>query len=494
MVTRVVEVCPQALAGVRADVAATCQGVLSQVAPLRSRMAMLGVGTGALDEAVGMAHRLESHVLPVVDTHLGRARALADARYGGVLGAALPVLDAPDPFTPLDPFTLSSAADGAVVLSWEGGAVAEQEVDAQATREARGIGDWFADRWQDLSGAVDDGVDWVGQHSGDIWEAVTERGASIGEWWQDTTADLGGWIDANLAGVREFIGRHVAVFRLLADVCQVVGKILVVVGAVATVALTIIGASGGALAGAIFGAGVGGAPGGGAGAVAGFTMGVKVLGAGFTLWAVGDFLDVVADWGEGEIDGQDLVQQGSLELALAATSLLGAGVLGKIAQKSWKHLPASVRGRVDDALERLFRPRRPLPDISDLDAIHPRHRNPVEPWAEEVAARHGTMTPEEVAAVYRYTTNSGFTQMNGYLRNPAAYSAADAARIQQDIDNAVAAMSKLERTPGTTCAGRTCHPTSWTATRSVRSSPTPRSGARHPTRPWPISSEATAML
>lgn len=284
-------------------------------------------------------------------------------------------------------------------------------------------------------------------------ETFAGAGVSIGQWWQDTTADLGAWIDENFAGVRAFLGRHVAVLRLLADVCQVIGKVVVALGAVATVALTVIGASGGAVAGAIFGAGVGSAPGGGAGAVAGLTMGLKVLGAGFTIWSVGDFLDVLADWGEGSIDGQDLVQQGSVELVLAATSLLGAGVIGKVLQKTWTRLPASVRGRVDDALERLFRSRRPLPDISDLEAIHPRHRNPVEPWAEQVAARHGTMTPEEVAAVYRYTTNSGFTQMNGYLRNPAAYSSADAARIQRDIDNAVAAMSKLARTPGTSVRG-----------------------------------------
>lgn len=451
--TRVVEVCPQALAGVRADVDATCRGVLAQVAPLRSRMAALGVGTGGVDEAVATAHRLESHVLPVVDVHLGRARALADARYGGVLGAAFPVLDDPDPFTPAHPFVMSSADDGAAVLSWEGGTVAEQQADAQVTGGARGIGDWVADRWQDLSGAVDDGVDWLGEHSGGLWETFAGAGASIGQWWQDTTADLGAWIDENFAGVRAFLGRHVAVLRLLADVCQVIGKVVVALGAVATVALTVIGASGGAVAGAIFGAGVGSAPGGGAGAVAGLTMGLKVLGAGFTIWSVGDFLDVLADWGEGSIDGQDLVQQGSVELVLAATSLLGAGVIGKVLQKTWTRLPASVRGRVDDALERLFRSRRPLPDISDLEAIHPRHRNPVEPWAEQVAARHGTMTPEEVAAVYRYTTNSGFTEMNGYLRNPAAYSPADAARIQQDVDDAVAALSKLERTPGATVRG-----------------------------------------
>jgi hypothetical protein len=110
---------------------------------------------------------------------------------------------------------------------------------------------------------------------------------------------------------------------------------------------------GGATIGGVLGFGVGAVPGGGAGAVAGAAFGLKIVGVGFTLVSVGDFLDVVADWGEGKMDGQDLVKQGSLELAFAITSLIGIGIVGKIVQKTVKHLPASWRKKIDDWLTEL---------------------------------------------------------------------------------------------------------------------------------------------
>ncbi|KQR17656.1 hypothetical protein, partial [Cellulomonas sp. Leaf334] len=185
----------------------------------------------------------------------------------------------------------------------------------------------------------------------DAWDSVTDAGAAISDWWESTTADLGGWIDENLAGLRDWIGEHVGLFRFLATACRVVGWVLVVVGLILTVALTIIGAMGGAAIGAVFGFGVGAVPAGAAGALAGATFGLKILGVGFTLVSVGDFLDVVADWGEGKIDGQDLVKQGTLELALAITSLIGVGVVGKILQKTFTHLPASWRKKLDELLD-----------------------------------------------------------------------------------------------------------------------------------------------
>ncbi|MBO0898886.1 hypothetical protein J1G43_02760 [Cellulomonas sp. zg-ZUI22] len=362
--SRLVEVCPEAMACVRADVATTSQAVLDRVAPLRSRMLALGVPTRGLDDAVDVAHRLDENVLPVVDTHLGRARALADTWYGGALGAPFPVVDAPHPSPVVDPFTSSALDDGTTMLSWMPAPVEAQQADAHATVESRGIGDWLAGTWDGVSDAVDQGVDWLAQRAVEAGDAVGEAGASIGEWWQSTTADLGTWVDENLAGVRELIGRHVAMFRVLADVCRVVGWVVVGIGAVLTVGLTVIGAMGGAAIGAVFGFGVGAVPVGGAGAVAGLTAGLKVLGVGFTLVAVGDLLDVAADWGEGSIDGQELVQRGSVELAFAVTSLVGAGALGKIVQKTWTRLPASWTGRIDDALERFFRPRPSAPEVT----------------------------------------------------------------------------------------------------------------------------------
>ena len=84
---------------------------------------------------------------------------------------------------------------------------------------------------------------------------------------------------------------------------------------------------------------------------------------------------MAADWGEGKIDGQDLVKRGSLELGLAVTSLIGVGVVGKILQKAITHLPASWRRPVDDFLRGLFTKHRdPLDEPQRLDPL--RNGNP----------------------------------------------------------------------------------------------------------------------
>ncbi|SFJ64234.1 hypothetical protein [Cellulomonas sp. KH9] len=346
--TRVVEISADAVAGVCGDVVAVRDSLDADWASLRTRALALGVRTSGFDDVLGAGDRLGSHVLPVVDRHLNRARALEQLRYGPV-GGPIPVLDV-DPAPLALPFTATPLDDGGTTLTWAATSQAEVEADEQQAQESRGIGGWFADRWDDASDAVADGTDWVAEKAGQAWEAVTDAGAAIGDWWERTTADLGAWIDTHLDGVREFIGRHVAVFRFLADALRIVGWILVVVGAVLAVALAVIGAMGGTAAGAIFGFGVGAVPGGAAGAVAGLTFGLKILGVGFTLVSVGDFLDVAADWGEGKIDGQELVKRGSIELGLAVTSLIGVGVVGKILQKALTHLPASWRRRIDDWL------------------------------------------------------------------------------------------------------------------------------------------------
>ena len=339
--TRVVEVSAEAVAGVRSDVAEVCEAIDAEWVSLRARARTLGVVTSGFDDVLGTADRLGSHVLPVLDTPLGRARALEDLRYGS-MGGPLPVLDV-DPAPVAVPFTATPLDDGGQTLTWEATSASEITADRQETERSRSIGGWFADRWDDLSDAVADGTDWVAEKAGQAWEAVTEAGAAIGDWWERTTADLGAWIDTNLEGVREFIGRHVAVFRFLADALRIIGWIVMAVGLVLCVGLAIIGAMGGGTLGAIFGFGAGAVPGGAAGALAGFTFGLKVLGAGVTIYSVGDFLDVAADWGEGRIDGQDLVKLGSLELGIAATALIGPGIVGKILQKGLEHLPTEWR-------------------------------------------------------------------------------------------------------------------------------------------------------
>ncbi|WP_456789717.1 TNT domain-containing protein [Cellulomonas sp. P5_C5] len=351
--TPIVEISAEGVAGVRADLVAT-RDALDGWGPLRHRAWALGVSTSGFDEALSIADRLDSRVLPVVDTHLARARALADLRYGGALGPAIPVIDDdPDPFAPVPGFAHNPTFDGGTLLTWAPAPADEHEVNEQDTETSKGIGDWFEDRWDDVTDAVDEGTDWVASTASDTWDSITDAGAAIGDWWESTTADLGGWIDANLAGVREWIGEHVGLLRFLASACRVIGRIVIVAGVVLTVGLAIIGAAGGGSLGAVFGFGVGAVPGGAAGAAAGAAFGLKVLGVGFSLLSVGDFLDVAADWGEGKIDGQDLVKQGSLELALAITSIAGAGAVGKILQKSVERLPASWRKKLDDWLKPL---------------------------------------------------------------------------------------------------------------------------------------------
>lgn len=104
-----------------------------------------------------------------------------------------------------------------------------------------------------------------------------------------------------------------------------------------------------------------------------------------------------------------------------------------------------------------------LPDISDIP--HPKNGGDLDKWADEVAGRHPELTPDEVKAIYRYTTDPpGYKEMNAYLRNPSAYSPADAARIQREVDDAVSGgMDKLPDHSGTpTGGGRTCQITFWT--------------------------------
>lgn len=98
--------------------------------------------------------------------------------------------------------------------------------------------------------------------------------------------------------------------------------------------------------------------------------------------------------------------------------------------------------------------RSPLPDISDLDALHP--KNPggdLDAWSDAVAARHPTLSPDEVRGIYRYTTHEGYTEMNTYLRDPARYGPEDAARISQDVEAARSGMSQLPTHDGVTYRG-----------------------------------------
>ena len=359
--TRLVEISAEAVGGVRADVADVRGAVDARWDGLRARAWRLGVPTSGFDEVLAVGDRIGTSVLPVIDTHLERARSLAGLRYGGRMGVCLPVVDSVTPPAPA-PFTQTPLGDGSTTLAWEPAPDVEVAADREEAEQSQGITGWLGDRWDDVSGAVSDAGDWIGDRAADAWDTVTEAGAAIGEWWERTSADLGEWIDEHAQGVRDFIAQHVGVIRFLADASRVIGWVVVGLGAILTVGLGIIGAMGGGALGAVFGLGAGAVPGGVAGALAGVKIGLTVLGAGFALVSVGDFLDVAADWGEGKIDGQELVQLGALELGLAATSFLGLGALGKILQKTAKHLPASWRSKLDDWLGRHVPRTGPLDD------------------------------------------------------------------------------------------------------------------------------------
>lgn len=352
------EVSPEALGTVRDDVAATRDAIRDDLGPLLWRMRNLNVPSGAMHDVLTVADRLDTDVLPTLDWHVARARDLATLRYGGSMGAVLPVVDVDDgPLTPAPhPFTHTPWDDGSTALSWPAAPLEDQGVDRRDTASSDPISAWFEGHFDDLAAAVEDGAGWLAQHAVDAWEEALQTGTQVGDWWERTSADLGSWVDENLGDVRELIGQHVAIFRFLADACRIVGWVVVAFGVVLTVALAVIGAMGGSALGALFGLGVGAVPGGGAGAIVGASVGLKVLGAGFTLLAVGDFLDVAADWGEGTIDGQDLVQQGGLELALAIGSLVGFGAVGKLLQKTYHHLPDAWVKSSDEWLTNDIRP------------------------------------------------------------------------------------------------------------------------------------------
>jgi hypothetical protein len=89
-----------------------------------------------------------------------------------------------------------------------------------------------------------------------------------------------------------------------------------------------------------------------------------------------------------------------------------------------------------------------MPDISDLK--HPRDGGDLNAWADIVSARHGSLTPDEVKAIYRYTTNDGYTQMNAYLRGTTSYAPAG---VKADVQNAISGLNKLPVHSGTTLRG-----------------------------------------
>ncbi|KGM12503.1 ADP-ribosyltransferase [Cellulomonas bogoriensis] len=103
-------------------------------------------------------------------------------------------------------------------------------------------------------------------------------------------------------------------------------------------------------------------------------------------------------------------------------------------------------------------PRAPLPDIDDLQPMMRGAYGPdgtlqrpelLHGWADQVAARHPTLTSREVLDIHWYTTNEGYQAMNSMMRRLEPMSPEVAARI----DSAHAGMAKLPVYEGTTYRG-----------------------------------------
>ena len=159
-------------------------------------------------------------------------------------------------------------------------------------------------------------------------------------WWENLTADLGAWIDENLANVREWFKNNVIILRVIAVILKVVGWVLVVIGAVLLILSVVASMTGiGALAG-----------------VPGAGVAIAIMGGGAALIGAGDMVDTVADWGEGKIDGQELVKRLAMEGAFTAVSaLIPGGAFGRLGRKLLDQLPASMKRKITDFLDRLFK-------------------------------------------------------------------------------------------------------------------------------------------
>lgn len=78
-----------------------------------------------------------------------------------------------------------------------------------------------------------------------------------------------------------------------------------------------------------------------------------------------------------------------------------AGVLHR-AQALFDGIPERGRRAFHEGLGQTHPP---LPDVTDVP--HPRDGGDVDTWASTVAARHGTLTADQVCAVYRHTADDG---------------------------------------------------------------------------------------
>ncbi len=75
--------------------------------------------------------------------------------------------------------------------------------------------------------------------------------------------------------------------------------------------------------------------------VPGMGLGLLLMGGGLGMAGLADTVDVAVDWGEGKIDGRDLIIQGSISAAIGVASFFGVGLAANAAKQAWKAVPDS---------------------------------------------------------------------------------------------------------------------------------------------------------
>lgn len=337
----------RALSGVNGDIARVTGAVSQDVETLRSSFTQLGVSTHNLDAVLQARDTLDEIVLPALRTRQREAERISGLPYSGALTEQLAASDLRVDGEP--------TAEETSISAFAGGASTPSVPVLRLPEQTEVVPDEIDDppllSWGTLrnlaSGASDrlrDGLDWLGEQISGAWdnlaESVAATWAAMAKWWDETTAQLGAWIDENLTELRAWIRDSAFILRIIAVLLKVIGWILVVVGVILLILAAFVAATG---IGLPF-------------ALPALPVILGIIGAGFALVGAGDMLDTLVDWGEGKIDGQELVQGLIVEGAFTLISaMVPFGFLGKMGKKLFDLLPASWRRRMTDWWEQMLR-------------------------------------------------------------------------------------------------------------------------------------------
>ncbi|WGW12639.1 hypothetical protein LWF01_02395 [Saxibacter everestensis] len=392
----------EGLEGVKKDLGSNARAVRDEVLPFRREFQDLGLDTRAFNSLQGIHADLDERVIPeVTDRH---SRAVEIQNQSPTKPKNIEIRDSPKPGIPNDSssgptndgYTTATDTTGIQVVSWEPKA---EEVEQEKEEEDSGFSlsgawDWAKDKASDagdwLSEKFGSAITWLQGAGEDFTDWVSDAWGDVSAWWDDWTKTAGDWIDDNWKGFRDWIKSQAGLLRVLATILKVVGWIVVVVGVVilATTFWTGIGAG----------------------------VGLLIIGAGFTIVGGGDLLDTLVDWGEGKITGQQLVQQGVVDLAVTILSFVGVGIAAKVIKEIVKHLPASWLKKMEELLEKLLKRKRPGPGSRpgiETDLVDP----------------PGTYTVKVPAEKFRGMKQPSREDLQDVGTNPSAYPEGSIERI-----------------------------------------------------------------